>query len=404
MFNSLLNLSEFSSRIRGLLWGQFYMNFSHFMSVPLLAIYLAKEIQLSPIEIGTVMAANLVCAQALPIVAGPFADKYGMKLCMAIGLYLRGMGLAGIAVNDEFALLVVSACLGGAGVAIYEVSLFGIFGQESSDQRAGVFTANNQMLNLGVILGPLAGTLASQISITTSLAIGAATFFILSCRVYYLEDTPIARSQSKNLFDGLGNALQNSDFRRLVIVCLPWYFLFPQLYVTFPLYLSRLGDADSSAIIYIVNGVVGVIFMILARKWLTRTSPLSLLTIAYISAASLFASMVFTNSLLWFLLFVAGYTIVETIILPALEVATSAFSDRSSQGTYFGVLSAAGAIAGSLGYYAGSWLSIRGDKYEIWLTFGAVGILGVILTLDFINHITQDGKSRIRELGQIPMQ
>jgi MFS family permease len=399
LFMSLLDLSNFTPRIRSMLWGQFFMNASHFMAAPLLAIFLAKDLQMNPAELGTVMAANLIFAQALPLFAGPFADRYGAKLCMVLGLLLRGAGLAGIAFNENFYLLVASASLSGAGVAIYESALFGVFGQEPVDQRSKVFAANNQMLNLGVIVGPLVGTLASQISIATCFAVGAFAFFVLAFRLSFRADMVILKSSQPRLFNGMASAFKNPDFRLLVIASMPWYFLFPQLYVTFPLYMSNLGGDTSSGLIYIVNGVVGVTYMVLARQWLTRTPSTQLLLLAYIGATALFGSMVFSTTLIWFLLFVAGYTIVETTILPALEVLTSTLSDESSQSTYFGVLSVAGALAGTLGYYAGSWLVLRGNPYDLWAVLGSVGFLGVLFTLAFSSRVTKRGAVKLHENG-----
>jgi MFS family permease len=396
---SLLDLGSFTPRIRSLLWGQFFMNASHFMSVPLLAIYLAKDIQLSPAELGTVMAANLLFAQALPLIAGPFADRYGAKVGMVLGLILRGSGLAGIALNDSFYLLVAAASLSGAGVALYETALFGVFGQEPPDQRAKVFAANNQMLNLGVIIGPLVGTLASQISIATCFAAGSVAFFFLALQVSLRPDVSILKSNRPYLFAGVASAIKNPDFRLLLVSSMPWYFLFPQLYVAFPLYMSNLRADVSSGAIFIVNGVVGVTYMVLARNWLTRTAPTRLLLVAYTGAAALFGSMIFSTSIIWFLLFVAGYTIVETTILPALEVLTSALAHEDSQSTYFGVLSVAGALAGAAGYYVGSWLALRGSPHSLWAVLGSVGLFGTLLTMAFSHHVSQRGLAALSEVG-----
>jgi MFS family permease len=396
-FLSLLDLSRFTPRIRSMLWGQFFMNGSHFMAVPLLAIYLAKDLQLTPAELGTVMAANLVFAQALPLIAGPFADRYGAKLGMVLGLLLRGSGLAGIAFSETFYLLVVSASLSGAGVAIYEAALFGVFGQEPASQRTQVFAANNQMLNLGVIVGPLVGTLASQFSIAACFTAAAFAFLALALRLSVRNDMATLTSSQPRLFHGMAGALKNPDFLLLVLASMPWFFLFPQLYVTFPLYMSNLGGDTSSGVIYIVNGVVGVAYMVLARKWLTSTAPTRLLLIAYIGAAALFGVMAYSTTLIWFLIFIAGYTVVETTILPAIEVLTSTLSDEKSQSTYFGILSAAGALAGSLGYYVGSWLALRGSSYDLWTVLGSVGLLGVLLSLVFSSRVTQRGAARLSE-------
>jgi hypothetical protein len=54
------------------------MNASHFMTVPLLAIHRARDLALGPAQLGTVMAANLLNAQTLPLAAGLVTDRVGL--------------------------------------------------------------------------------------------------------------------------------------------------------------------------------------------------------------------------------------------------------------------------------------------------------------------------------------
>lgn len=55
---------------------------------------------------------------------------------------------------------------------------------------------------------------------------------------------------------------------------------------------------------------------------------------------------------------------------------TASLAIDGSQGTFFGMLSAAGALGGTAGYYTGSWLNLNGTSLETWTTFGSVGAIG----------------------------
>lgn len=378
--------AHFPQRIRHLLWGQLCMNASHFMTVPLLAVFLSRDLGLGPAALATVMGANLLWAQSLPLLAGPLVDRYGAKPALVLGLCLRAVGLAGFASQSDTVLLVFSACLCGAGVAVYESALFGVLGREPPERLSAVFAANNQMLNLGVIVGPVLGALGSAFSVRACFAVSAVLFGMLSLRAWRQPAMDGAHTPASGGWRSLRSALTHRPFQLLVCAAMPWYFLFPQLYVAFPIYLKNLSESGSTAPIYVVNGIVGVGFMVLARQWLVRTPPRQLLLVAYTAAALLFASVALTDSLLWFYLFVVGYTVVETTILPALETLTSTVAPDGSQGTFFGVLSVAGALAGTAGYYVGSWLVVDGARATAWLVFGAVGALGVVLTLVLRAH------------------
>ena len=380
--------AKFPAHIRSLLWTQLFMNASHFMTVPLLALFLSHDLKLGPIELGTVMAVNLLCAQSLPLLAGPVIDRFGAKLAMVCGQLLRAVGLLGFVVSPyHHAILVPAACLMGSGVAIYETAVFGIFGREPRLTVAEIFAANNQMLNLGVIVGPAIGMTAGIASARLCFAGSAALFFVLAIFSLLRPGVERADSPRSAMLKSIRSALTDRDFRFLMAAAMPWYFLFPQLYVFFPIYLSRVAQGRLSALIYIVNGVVGVIFMVVAKRWLVATPPQRILIGAYAAAALLFASVSLSENVIWFFVFVGGYTVVETAIQPAIQTLASNLAKEGSQSTFFGTLSIAGAISGAAGYYTGSWLVLGAGRYEAWLIFGCVGLCGVIFSILFRSRV-----------------
>jgi predicted MFS family arabinose efflux permease len=132
--------------------------------------------------------------------------------------------------------------------------------------------------------------------------------------------------------------------------------------------------------VYVVNGVVGLIFLTLLKQRLVESRPASLVMAAYLAAAVAFASLSILPGILWFLLFMVVYTMVETILLPTFETMTASLAPEGSQGVCFGLLNAVGALGGSAGYYVGSWLVLNRSPVETWLSFGAVGLLGCLFS------------------------
>ncbi|MGF6483283.1 hypothetical protein [Paraburkholderia sp. JPY419] len=162
---------------------------------------------------------------------------------------------------------------------------------------------------------------------------------------------------------------------RLIAVSLPWFFLFPQLYVAFPLYAGRMPGPYAASAVYVVNGVIGLAFMLSPKHWLVRMNPASATIGAYLAAAFAYASVAAMDGVAWFLVFVAGYTVTETILVPAFETMIASLAVDGSQSTFFGALSAVGALGSTAGYYAGSWLATNGTPIQTWITFGSVGTL-----------------------------
>ncbi|CAB3742382.1 MFS transporter [Paraburkholderia rhynchosiae] len=125
----------FSRDVRTLLRMQGVMNASHFMTVPLLALHMSITLHFNSVALATVMSANLLSAQALPLIAGAVADRFGSRQMMALGLGLRGLGFLGFGVTNDVTAWVCFALAAGSGVACYEAGLYGILGVANRRRR-----------------------------------------------------------------------------------------------------------------------------------------------------------------------------------------------------------------------------------------------------------------------------
>ena len=374
--NTYSTTPTLSRNIQALLRMQGVMNASHFMTVPLLALHMSMTLHFSSVALATVMSANLLSAQTLPLIAGAVADRFGSRRMMALGLWLRGLGFLGFSVTNDVTAWVYFAFAAGSGVACYEAGLYGILGRQSKASLSALFAANNQMLNMGTAVGPIIGGLAGLADPRFAFTGSALLFGLLGAAVFRLEVEPYETTDRRPVLASLRTAATNRDLWRLIVAALPWFFLFPQLYVAFPLYAGRLSGPHAASAVYVVNGVIGLTFMLSTKRWLVRINPVISTVYAYLAAAIAFTSVAALDGLGWFLLFIAGYTVIETIMLPALETMTASLAIDGSQGTFFGMLSAAGALGGAAGYYTGSWLILNGTSLETWTIFGGAGAIG----------------------------
>jgi MFS family permease len=368
----------FSRDIRALLRIQGVMNASHFMTVPLLALHMSMTLHFSAAALATVMSANLVSAQVLPLMTGAVADRFGSRRMMALGLWSRGLGFLGFGMTNDASAWVCFAFVAGSGVACYEGGLYGVLGRQPKATLSALFATNNQMLNLGTAVGPIIGGLAGLADARFAFAGSALLFGLLGAVVFRLNVEVSEISDRRPVLSSLRAAATHRGLWRLILVVLPWFFLFPQLYVAFPLYAGRLAGPHAASAVYVVNGAIGLTFMLSMKRWLVRINPMTATLYAYLAAAIAFASVAIFDGVVWFLLFIAGYTVIETIMLPALETMTASLATDGSQGTFFGALSAIGALGGAAGYYAGSWLILNGTSHQTWALFGSVGVVGFV--------------------------
>lgn len=225
-------------------------------------------------------------------------------------------------------------------------------------------------------MGPIIGGLAGLADIRVAFGVSATVFIALSVIAYKAKLGSSVIFGRQPMMESLKAALTHAGLWRLIVITLPWFFLFPQLYVAFPIYAGQLAGPYAASAIYVVNGIVGLAFIMMAKRWMLNRVASSLTTWAYLAAGVAFTSLAALHGIEWFLLFIVAYTVVETILLPTFESMTAALATDGSQGTFFGVMSAVGALSGAAGYYVGSWLILNRTPMETWSALGAVGFLG----------------------------
>ena len=383
MFASILKAYR---GIPGFLWSllliQFLMNAGHFMAIPLLAVHLNSNLELGAAALGTVLTVHLLSARLLPGITGPLVDRLGPRGLMIAGLLCRALGLFGLAYLESFWGLCLMAFLMGAGTSLYESAVYGIFGRQPAVLATRVFILNNQALNAGVILGPVIGSALALFSTNYAFLSGALVFAVLAAWVMGLQFRGEMDFEKVPVWQSLRTVLTDRAFLIFFLATLPWWFLFTQLYVVFPIYITELGgNIAYGGALYLVNGIVGLASMVLSIIVFEKASPRLIFRGSYLALALIYLLVPLSDHVWWFLTLVGLYTIAETLILPAMETITAEMAASGSQSTYFGAASLAWALSGSLGNFLGSWLVLEADSAVMWGTFAGIALVGAALGL-----------------------
>ncbi|MEO6143578.1 MAG: MFS transporter [Dermatophilaceae bacterium] len=155
--------------------------------LPFLLPYLRRTEGLTLAQGGALVAAPSLGMVATLIAWGAFADRYGERLAIAIGLGLSGaLGFASAAVSGLGSRAVLFALMGAAGASVNSASgrlVMGWFGVHQRGLAMGI-RQTGQPLGIafaGALLPPLAGygglTLALAVPATICLVIAAAVVF-----------------------------------------------------------------------------------------------------------------------------------------------------------------------------------------------------------------------------------
>ncbi|KJV25342.1 hypothetical protein VI06_19245 [Aquitalea magnusonii] len=187
----------------------------------------------------------------------------------------------------------------------------------------------------------------------------------------------------------LTSAYTDKNFLLFNIVCIPWWFLFSQLYVLLPLAFSKkISGEGNELIIYLINGIVGISVTILLLKKINRQSPIKVMIIGHLALACSYMIPIINSSMLSFLMMVVIFSVAETLIFPSIDTFISQIAPSGKEANYFGIANIpwiAGAAAGNL---SGALLLESSNPITPWVTLSALAATGAGLLVVFAskNH------------------
>jgi sugar phosphate permease len=180
--------------------------------LPFLLPYLLRTEGLTLAQGGALVAAPSLGLVVTLIAWGAFADRYGERLAIAIGLGLTGViGLASAAVSGLGGRAVLFALMGAAGASVNSASGRLVMGWFGVHQRGLAMGIRQMGQPLGVALaGALLPPLAARGGLPLALAVPATTCLLVTAAVVlFAADPPheVAATQPR----------PGSPYRRLIL-------------------------------------------------------------------------------------------------------------------------------------------------------------------------------------------
>ncbi|MGI9371246.1 MAG: MFS transporter [Hyphomicrobiales bacterium] len=354
------------------------MNGSHFMVMPLLAVYCSEHLSLSASSIGLVLAIYFIAARVTPMVFGPLADRYGLWPSVILGLWLRGAGFFGLYFADTEGLALSTAAILGLGTSIYEAGAYGVIGNQKEACRERLIIENARALNLGCILGPLLGAGLAVYDLALPLLVSGAIFWIM-CGVTLCERAPELRAhQRQPIASSLSAVWQDRAFILLCLALLPWWALFAQLFAAFPLEASARGGAASwASSVLVVNGSIGLLFLFAIPVIVSRVGANRTIALGALIGGLAVAGLAVAKGLPGLLVLVAVFTCAEVAILAASEILVGRHAAGQSTATFFAMFNVSWGLCGALGGAIGPWISTLSSPALAWCGLGASALLTV---------------------------
>ncbi|MDQ7131025.1 multidrug efflux MFS transporter NorA [Mammaliicoccus sciuri] len=349
--------------------------------IPVLPTIL-HDLDLNGSDLGMLVAVFAMFQMIASPFGGRFADKFGKKIIIIIGLLLFSISEFIFAMGNTFSILLVSRVLGGISAAFVMPGVNGMIGDLStSENRAKNFSYMSAVINTGFIVGPGVGGFLAEISHRMPFYFaGALGIIALLFSVFLLKEASdddsneTARPKVKEPFP-------YKLFVVPVIIMLILSYGLASTETMFSLYTAeKVGFEPKDISIAITGGaIVGVIFQLFLFEKLVgkigeiKLTLFSLIYSVLILGAFVYASHYITVMLVSFVIFI-GFDLIR----PSM---TNYFSKLAgnNQGTAGGLNSAATSVGNLMGpLVAGAAFDIKID-FPLFIAMAFFIIASIII-------------------------
>ncbi|MBO1628552.1 MFS transporter [Bacillus arachidis] len=387
--------------IKILLTAVLFMNTGSFMIMPFLALHLTNDLHFSSWEVGTILTTILIAHRGLPVFTGFIGDRVSHTVNVIGGVMVRALGFGAFIFADSFWSVTIAAFFFGFGGALFDPSVTAFFTSQKETVQKKIFTYFNQMLNTGVIIGPLVGAILVKFNPVYPFTIAGIGMLVLSFILFtYRSKYPRTIKDNQKVLLSLKTAISNKLFISFICVLSLFWIMFAQLNISFPIKAYDLsGNTQLVSSLFIINGVSGLLLMFFLRKVFINQDPMIMVKIGVLIMGIAIGMIPLIPSIYWMLFCVFLYTLGETLALPGAEMTVAQFSANKPAGLFFGMFQACWAIGGSLGNYLGAWLNKFNHISWCWLIFLGIGVLASILFT--MIHRSMKGKTEFAEKQNI---
>jgi MFS family permease len=374
-----------------LLASQLIFNIGFYAVVPFLAVAMRNDFGLGAMAIGIVLGARTFAQQGMFLFGGALADRWGARQSMITGCLVRIAGFLLLAWATDFPLFLIGAVITGIGGALFSPALQSLVGsaaQNGSSEKvrptdgtvhdetahSGAEGQHNVSTlfalavvcgEVGVVVGPLLGSLLLHTGFDTSLMAGAAVFAVMALVFWlFLPKTHVqAPKTSADLPDrspasGLWSCLREKRFIGFAAFFSINLLAANQLYFGLPVELERSGaGVQALAIVFAYASLLTITLQWPMARLMRKAGPKVALPLGFALQSLGFASLAAMAvvpppsglPILPAILLVTGLALGNMCVVPMAMGLVLEFAAGRPTGAYYGLLASAGGLAVVMG-------------------------------------------------------
>nr|WP_026174205.1 MFS transporter [Effusibacillus pohliae] len=356
------------------------------MSMPFLAIYLSRHVEMSPALIGVTIGLGPVAGTLGGFVGGTLSDRFGRRKVMMSALYVWGLVFLGFGLATKPWMFMILAMLNGLCRSFFEpVSQALMADLTEPERRFRVFSLRYTAINIGVSVGPLAGALFGLAAgwlpfvITGLIYLSYASVLNLLLNRFGIRQIEGQKKEHVTFRSALHVIVHDSAFRLYILGGMFTAIGYSQMNVTLSQYAehSFVDGVTLFAWMMSVNALTVIAFQMPLAKWAEKRTALASIAVGNcfyalgdvgFALAGGWGTMIFSMVI---------FTIGEILTFPAGSVFIDRLAPEGMRGTYFGAKNFSN-VGQFLGPWLGGMLLVAYGGTTLFLTMAFVSLFSTV--------------------------
>lgn len=373
--------------------GSGIMSLAIAITVPFLAIFLARELDMAPTTIGLLIGSSVFFSIFAGFLGGTLSDIFGRTRVLLTSMLGVSLSFVGFYLGGHVALMFVfNATLALSTASFSPVGKALLSDLLPAGDRVRWFSYQYLVANVGFAVGPLLGVylgLSGGRSAFLVAAVAYGVYFVLlagslrSGRAVAAK--PRERIEGTVLSRFLDSARAVATDRRLLCLIIAGLLL-ESVHLRISALLAQDLDMDFAdgarilAIVMATNAITVVVFQLFASKFVMRRDPVTAIVVGGVLMFAGMAGFATATTTWHFVVAMVVFSVGETFIVPSEFAVIDRIAPEDRRGSYFGAQTFA-QLGGFVGPYLGGLLLATWNGTVMFFVIGSLALLSAAFYL-----------------------
>jgi MFS family permease len=360
------------------------VNRAGMMVLPMLIIYLTRELGFTPARAGFVFAVFGITAIIVGPIAGRLSDRFGTVVLMRASLLLSGVVLLFYPLARSYGAVLAVTVLWAAVNELFRPSaLAAITDVAPPEKRKAAFAVFRLAINLGMSIGPALGGFLAAVSFRAMFYVDGITSILggIVLSLFAWREHGSDSGEPHPHQSGLSVGLLSPSFLIFLTGIFLLGIVFFQHEGAMPLFLVReLGMSPAFyGLLFTINTLLIVAIEVPLNAATAHWNHRSSMAIACLLFATGFGALAFVTSATGVIATVVVWTFGEMLFFPSMAAHMGDVAEPGRRGAYMGAQSMAMSSAFALGPWLGTAVFEHFGSTTLWLLMFAIGVVAAVL-------------------------